>query len=136
MRGSLKKPAALKTKNITQKQTENPVKDEGYIIFSLRYIQKNYCFSDCQANEKQALAESLFKRRDMTWLAIGKEPKHGLGYEKISKESLKVSVPSIVPEDASIIAFRFFGKAPMVGYKENNVFHILWLDRNYTVYSH
>lgn len=132
----LKNPAAQKTKNITQNQTDTPIKDEGYIIFSLRHLQKSYCFSNCQPNEKQALADSLFKRREMTWLSISKEPKHGLGFEKISASSLNVTVPKLVPEGASILAFRFNGKAPMVGFKENNIFHILWLDRDYTVYTH
>lgn len=132
----LKKPVAQKTKNITQHTTNNPIKDEGYIIFSLRYLQKSYCFSNCQANEKQALAESLFKRREMTWLSVTKEPKHGLGYEKINKSCLKVALPAVVPEGANILAFRFNGKAPMVGYKENDIFHILWLDRDFSVYAH
>ena len=136
MKVKVKKPAAHSTKNIISPPTDVPIKDEGYIVFSLRYIQKNYCFSDCQPEEKQALAESLFKRRDMTWLSIAKEPKHGLGYEKINRKSLTVKVPEIVPADANILAFRFKGKAPMVGYKENNLFYILWLDRSFTVYPH
>jgi len=132
----LKKPPVQTTKNISARSTDNPIKDEGHIIFSLRHLQKNYCFSACQPEEKQALAESFFKRRDMTWLSISKEPKHGLGFEKINRKSLNVKVPSIVPEDANILSFRFKGKAPMVGYKENNLFYILWLDRDFTVYPH
>ena len=132
----LKKPKAQKTKNITEQSTNTPLKKEGCIIFSLRYIQKNHCYSDCQPAEKQALIEAMFKRREMTWQTIAKEHRHGLGYEKIERSSLTVNVPKIVPEDASILAFRFFGLAPMVGYKENDVFHILWLDRQYKVYPH
>lgn len=136
MKGKLKRPLVQSTKNITSPAADASIKDEGHIIFSLRHIQKNYCFSDCQPDEKQALAESLFKRREMTWLSISKEPKHGLGFEKINRKSLNVKVPEVVPEDANILAFRFRGKAPMVGYKENNLFYILWLDRDFTVYPH
>ena len=130
----LKKPSVQKTKSIVDQSAATPMLDEGYIVFSLRYIQNSHCFSDCQPSEKQALAESLFKRREMTWKLIQRENRHGLGYEKISQ--LKVSLPKFVPKDASILSFRFAGKAAMVGFKEKNIFHILWLDRDYTVYNH
>lgn len=132
----IKKPSVHKTKNIAQQTTDSlPIK-EGCIIFSLQYIQKNHCYSNCQPLEKQAFAEALFKRREMTWKLIAKENRHGLGYEKIERSSLNVTVPNIVPVDASILAFRFFGLAPMVGYRENDIFHILWLDREFKVYPH
>ena len=134
MKKRLKSPSAQKTKSIVDQSTSTPMLDDGYIIFSFRYIQKNHCFSNCQPNEKQALAESIFKRRDMTWKSIQREPRHGLGYEKINQ--LNVAKPNCVPNGASILSFRFCGKAAMVGFKENDVFHILWLDREYTVYNH
>lgn len=55
---------------------------------------------------------------------------------RVSEKRLNVAVPSVVPEDASILSFRFFGLAPMVGYRENDIFHILWLDREYKVYPY
>ena len=107
----IKKPSIQKTKNITQQAVDSLPKKEGCIIFSLRYIQKNHCYSNCQPSEKQALADAIFKRREMTWKTIAKENRHGLGYEKIERKSLNVTVPSVVPEDASILSFRFFGLA-------------------------
>ncbi|HAV4234685.1 hypothetical protein WKW51_05930 [Acinetobacter baumannii] len=132
----IKKPTAQKTKNIAQQAADSLPKKEGCIIFSLQYIQKNHCYSNCQPAEKQALADAIFKRREMTWKTIAKEARHGLGYEKIERKSLNVAVPNVVPEDASILSFRFYGLAPMVGYRENDIFHILWLDREYKVYPH
>jgi hypothetical protein len=36
----------------------------------------------------------------------------------------------------NIIAFRFSGKKPMVGYKEGHTFNVLWFDRAFDVYQH
>ena len=61
----------------------------------------------------------------MTWQEIINVPRHGLGHE-------------IIPNDESvnILAFRFSGQKPMVGYRQENVFYIIWLDRNFTLYDH
>jgi hypothetical protein len=40
-------------------------------------------------------------------------------------------------EDVSFfLAFRFFDKAPMVGYRKEEVFYVLWLDREFKLYQH
>lgn len=45
--------------------------------------------------------------------------------------------PSEMKPDADYIVFRFQGKKPMVGFRDAyGVFHILWLDRNFTLYDH
>jgi hypothetical protein len=56
-----------------------------------------------------------------------------LGYEKISKNSIRATIPSHIKDDVIFIAFRFYGKAPMVGYRKDLIFHILWIDRTFTL---
>lgn len=63
-------------------------------------------------------------------------PRHGSGYEIISRASLNISLPTHITEDINIIAFRFFGMKPMLGYKNGAIFHVLWLDRNFKAYPH
>ncbi len=63
-------------------------------------------------------------------------PRHGLGYERIEKNAIKCGIPSVVPDDTDLIAFRFAGNAPMVGYRKERTFFILWLDRDFTLYDH
>jgi len=105
-------------------------------LFCLHHLQKGYCVLDCEKNEKAALAETLRKLSQLSWSQIRQAPRHGSGYEKISKNSIRAAIPPNVTEDTSIIAFRFCGKAPMVGYRLREVFHICWLDRKYTLYPH
>lgn len=59
-----------------------------------------------------------------------------MGFEKIEPSQVRQSLPSSVTEDVNLIAFRFSGKAPMVGYRDGQVFHVLWLDHDFSLYDH
>lgn len=73
----------------------------------------------------------------MTWAEIQRFPRHGNGSEILSRESLgDRSYPVEVTDDVNILAFRFFGKAPMVGYRIGRVFTVLFLDRDFSLYDH
>jgi hypothetical protein len=73
----------------------------------------------------------------MSWHEIKNAPKHGLGLEKISRASIKAPIPKHITEDVEyFIALGFSAKAPMVGYRIRNVFHIVWLDSKFTLYDH
>jgi hypothetical protein len=105
-------------------------------VFSLHLLQKGYCVADCKTNEKASLADCLRKLSNFCWLELKNDKRHGLGCEKIDKHCIKASIPEITPKNDTFLAFRFHGKAPMVGYREGRIFHILWLDRSFALYDH
>ena len=106
-------------------------------IFCLKYLDRNYySLRACTKEEKAAFADTLDRLSQLTWAEISKSHRHGLGYEKIARKSIRATIPAHVKEDVIFIAFRFYGKAPMVGYRENIIFHILWIDRDFTLYQH
>ena len=45
-------------------------------------------------------------------------------------------MPPHITGEVNLLAFRFFGRRPMVGYRNRTTFHVLWLDRDFTLYSH
>lgn len=104
--------------------------------FSLRYLQNGYCVNCCQREEKAALADTLFRLSQLTWAQIKNIGRHGNGFEKIARNSIKAPIPPHVSEDVDLIAFRFCSMAPMVGYRREATFFILWLDRAFTLYRH
>ncbi|MEJ1391693.1 MAG: hypothetical protein RPU34_12500 [Candidatus Sedimenticola sp. (ex Thyasira tokunagai)] len=104
--------------------------------FALQHLQSGYCVQNCTRDEKAALADRMRILSQLTWQQLRNADRHGLGYEKISTGSLNVAIPPALKDDVSFIAFRFKGKAPMVGYKENSTFFIVWLDRDFTLYKH
>lgn len=100
--------------------------------FSLRYIQHN--LDDCEKEEKAAFADAMYKRREMTWQEIETKPRHGLGCEVI-KKGLKVRTPDCVG-DRKILSLRFCGMKPMIGFREKEIFYVLWFDREFKIYKH
>jgi hypothetical protein len=106
--------------------------------FSLRYLSKHkhFCLTACGQEAKAAFADRMYELSQLTWSQIHLAPRHGQGYEKIRKEGIKATLPAQVTEDVTIIAFRFYGKAPMAGYRQNATFYILWFDPDFKLYDH
>jgi hypothetical protein len=104
--------------------------------FSLRYLQSNYCITKCQKEERAALADTMYQLSQLTWGQIKSVGRHALGAEKIPRNQIKAPIPSHITDDVDFLSFRFYGKAPMVGYRREATFFIVWLDRDYTLYNH
>ena len=106
-------------------------------IFSLEYMVNDYSVANCNAEQKAAFADALWARSQMTWRQIIQAPRHGLGSEQIPRHAIRVGIPRAITEDVSeFLSMRFYTNAPMVGFRVGRIFHIVWLDRNYSVYDH
>lgn len=114
----------------------NPLGDREKPLFSFHFLQKGYCITDCNRDEKARFAETLRKLSQLEWMKLKNSQRHGLGCEKISVGAIKEGVPANIPKRDHFLAFRFDGKKPMVGYRENAVFHVLWLDSKFKLYKH
>lgn len=108
------------------------------IIFSLeRLVNGDYCFSSLTGDDKQQFAESIFRRKNLTWDELMRADRHGLGTEKIYINSVKMPKPVFITDDISAyLAIRYSGMKPMVGIRQKNIFYVLWFDHNFTLYSH
>lgn len=107
-------------------------------IFSLERVQNgDYCFSVLEQEDKAQFAEAIFRRKDLTWNQINSLGRHKLGYEQLPKNKIKAPSPLNVTHDREhYMVFRFNGMKPMVGYRINQVFYVLWFDHNMTLYNH
>jgi hypothetical protein len=132
----IKKRPFQKGENIKAHEASNISPEQQPPIFSLHYICKGYCISDCTKDEKAAFADTIRKLSQCTWLQLKQSDRHKLGYEIIDKNSIRAPIPSHITEDVNIIAFRFCSLAPMVGYRDRAIFHVIWLDRAYSLYPH
>ena len=45
-------------------------------------------------------------------------------------------MPTHITNDQDFIAIRFHQLKPVVGYRIERIFHIVWLDYNMTLYDH
>lgn len=94
---------------LPQNQPVNKSSESEHPIFCLKNIQKEYCLSKCQRDEKAEFASTLHKLSQLTWNQIRHSDRHKSGCETIKRESIKRPVPEMVPQDANILAFRFSG---------------------------
>ncbi|VAW66665.1 hypothetical protein MNBD_GAMMA08-929 [hydrothermal vent metagenome] len=117
---------------------EPPNYNKSPVKFSLEKIQTGrYCFSELDQSNKACFADSIFKRKNITWDDINKSGRHKLGTEKIPKDQIKAPVPRFITDEIdSFLVFRYNGHAPMVGYREKDIFYVLWFDSNFTLYPH
>lgn len=105
-------------------------------LFCFRHLVATHSVEACERDDRAALAVQLSKVGSIPWNEIQKSHRHGLGCETIARSSLNVAIPASITEDASLLAFRFSGMKPMVGFRMGQIFHIVWLDREFKVYSH
>lgn len=105
-------------------------------VFCLRYLAPPFCVTSCERHEQAAFALTLKRLSGMTWSQIRNSPRHGLGSEKIGRSSIRAPIPAGITDDVDFIAIRFNGLAPLVGFRSNQVLHVVWLDRAFTLYPH
>ena len=104
-------------------------------LFCFCGLTGNYCLSKCNGEQKSAFADTIHKLSKLTWAQIATADRHGSGHEKIARGSLRgVTIPADLTEDVDILAFRFCGMMPMLGYRLGRVFHVIALDRNHVAY--
>ena len=127
---------AEKGRNISPPVTVEESPEQQPPIFSLRHMSRDFSLDNCTKDEKAALIDTMFRLSQLTWAQINSAPRHGLGYERIAQSSIKAAIPAHITQDVNLLAFRFHGLAPMVGYRERAIFHIIWLDRSFTLYKH
>lgn len=107
-------------------------------IFSLEKLQQGkYCLSQLDQEHKAMFSEAIFRRKSIPWNEIKRLNRHSLGTEKIPKTSIKASIPRFITEDLDdFLVFRYKGLNPMVGYRQRDVFFVLWFDHDFTLYDH
>jgi len=121
--------------NAKTKSQDTPDYNRHPPIFSLEKIQHgSYCFSSLNPENKASFADAMFRRKTMTWGDIIRADRHGLGTEKIDGSAIKAALPGFVGTD--FLAFRYNGMKAMVGYRQKNVFFVLWFDHDFTLYDH
>jgi len=105
--------------------------------FSFEHLRRSHCLSNCEKDEKAALADRLHEMSQLTWQQIAQSHKKGQGYEILSRDTITGdAIPDFITEDTNIISFRFCSKAPMVGFRDAEVFYLVWLDRAFNLYDH
>jgi len=134
-KGKIKRKEPSKGTNIKLNNTGEQKID--YPVFCLRHLHPNYSLDVCQTEDRERLIERLYQLSKMSWQDIQLTNKHGFGSEKIKRESINPAIPQQISEDVTFfLALRYNGKKPIVGYRNGPIFHLVYIDYNFTVYNH
>lgn len=119
------------------KSQDPPDYNKSPPIFSLEKLQPgNYCLSCLDQEHKAAFADAIFRRKSLTWNEVLRAHKHGLGTEKIPRGQISAPTDGVTEDVEDFLAFRYHGLNPMIGYRQRNVFYVLWFDHNFSLYDH
>lgn len=132
----IKRPSPKSGKRVKSHDAPGENFDARPPCFSFRYIQNQYSIDDCDWDAKIHILEALNKRKDIAWQRLKTTDRHGLGLETISQDAIKAPMPTCVTPDTTLLAFRCIGKAPMVGFREDDRFYVLWIDPTFSLYDH
>lgn len=91
----------------------------------------------CQQDDQASLLKKIFALRNMAWRDIRSASRKGIGTEKIKKSSIKKPIPNSVTDDHDFfLAMSYQGHKRIIGYKFQQIFYILWIDHDFSVYDH
>lgn len=114
-----------------------PSYDDLTPVFCLHYMQP--CFGvDCLDHKGgSAFAKKLQQMASMRWKELITSGRHGHGSEHIPKTQIRGPVPAKFQDQERFMVFRYHGKLPMAGVRINDVFHVLWIERQFgDLYDH
>jgi len=138
-KGNLKSVSGDSGKKIAISPDTTEEVDIKHPVFCFRYLNKKYHIKKCTEKEQLSLLDRLQLLSEKTWKDIQFADKHSFGTEKIKQTSIKAGIPTHLAKDVDFYAFRFDGKKPMVGFRNAKaffVFHVVYLDRDFTLYDH
>ncbi|BBY22694.1 hypothetical protein MSTO_28990 [Mycobacterium stomatepiae] len=108
----------------------------GYPVLCLRHLQPGWGFEEAAADQCQAFLIKWAKRASFTWTELVQHHKHGLGSEKIPRSKINPQIPPHLELDDYVV-FRHQQNLPFVGFRSGDVFHVLWVEREYNeLYQH
>jgi len=93
------------------------------VVFSLFHMVDGfYSLVNCESRDQLAFVDKMNMLSNMTWEEVLRAPRHGAGIEKINVKSIHAPLPRYITQDVKLIAFRFSGMKPMVGFRDRNIF--------------
>lgn len=110
--------------------------DGFHPVFALEYLTGHFCLSHCNKEEKAAFSDTLHQLSKQTWRELKQRGKHKGGCEIMPCKQMKFHIPAFFSNDADCIVFRFSGKKAMIGFRKEQIYYIVGLDRNFTAYDH
>lgn len=125
-----------------ERQSNSPTREVGRgstndsrPLFSFYYLVEKYNIDACSPDDKVALLGLLHDLSQRTWGQIQLGSRQGTGTEKISRDSINVGLPDCITPDVQLLAMRITDVARLIGFRDGETFHAVWIDPNHEVYN-
>jgi hypothetical protein len=103
----------------------------------MKHLAQGFSVENLDENQRAAFAMALAKRSTTTWSNLWLTNRHKLGCELIPCSALNEPMPQSISSDVEkVVVFRFSDFAPMIGFRRDDTFHIIWIDPKFKVYKH
>lgn len=115
------------------------VQQIDYPVFSFKHIVSGYGVDECDKQAKCDLLGKLNVMSQKTWGELMRgSHQSGAGFEKISRNQIKTSLPSTITEDVSeLYSIRFNSlSSRLIGHRSDHIFHITHIDVGLKAYNH
>lgn len=138
---SIKNPLYEEAEHVSLRGVEGPLDKIDYPLFCFRHLHKDFDIDRCLYADK-SFSRQLLKKiglvSKISWIDIQMSDRQGHGTEKISKKSIKKTIPSSITEDVNdFLSFYFNGdRGRIIGFRNQMVFHVVYIDTELSVYSH
>lgn len=96
----------------------------------------DYCVTAGDQRSQAEFALALRKRADLTWSQLRQVPHETLGYERMPRDQIRAPIPPFFAEDETPIVFRIADRGRIVGFRQDAVFHVVWVDMKFELYPH
>lgn len=103
--------------------------------FSFEFLKGDYCLSKCESKEKSNLASKLHLIGRQNWGDLRRLGRNN-GFEPIPTAQLRCRIPDEFKNEATSIVFHMTGNIPVIGFRREDVFYIIAIDRTFNAYSH
>ena len=119
-------------------QIQQPKDDNDYLSVSFQYLQRDYDLNRkyLTKDNRLQLLKKIVSITHMTWNDLTlQDKKHG--FERIDKDIVK-NLPNIITDDIQkLYVLRFASQdCRLVGMRQDNIFQILYIDPDLSLYKH
>jgi hypothetical protein len=111
--------------------------DREHPKFCFRYTGSGNSPDDLNKDQQVALVLTLHRLAKIDWMTIKSSDHHKMGTEFIPVGQINVPIPQKFAMEDKFMFFRYQAKLPFGGVRIQDVFHILWVAKDFDdVYKH
>lgn len=127
-----------KDNNVISEAEVKYISKIDYPVFSFKHLQE-VSFDKCRdVKFFEGLLKRLKSYSELGWKQMATDKKHGYGWEILPQEQIKPTLPKCITPEVDLMILRASNdNKALVGFREWNIFHVLFIEANFDdIYNH